>query len=74
MNLVYSFKTNIIFSILLYQVFFPIIAHEHYYLIVFNILKGTSVIIDNIDSVETYEEKYKEIYEFVVRNTILVIF
>ncbi|PWA67717.1 hypothetical protein CTI12_AA316580 [Artemisia annua] len=46
-------------------VFFPIISHDHYYLIVFNIIKGTSVIIDNSDSDGTYEGKYKENYEFV---------
>ncbi|PWA37771.1 hypothetical protein CTI12_AA576340 [Artemisia annua] len=46
-------------------VFFPIISHDLYYLIVFNIIKGTSVIIDNSDSDGTYEGKYKENYEFV---------
>ncbi|PWA34501.1 Peptidase C48, SUMO/Sentrin/Ubl1 [Artemisia annua] len=30
--------------------FFPIIAHEHFYLIVFNLEKGTSVILDNSNS------------------------
>ncbi|GJY73946.1 hypothetical protein Tco_0478377 [Tanacetum coccineum] len=29
------------------MVFFPIIAHEYYYLIVFNFLKGNTIIIDN---------------------------
>ncbi|PWA59440.1 hypothetical protein CTI12_AA391600 [Artemisia annua] len=46
-------------------VFFPIIAHDHYYLIVFNIFKGASVIIDNSDSGGTYEGKYKENYDLV---------
>ncbi|PWA40731.1 hypothetical protein CTI12_AA560210 [Artemisia annua] len=38
--------------------FFPIIAHEHFYLVVFNISKGTSVIIDN--SPKAYDAKYKK--------------
>ncbi|PWA89316.1 ulp1 protease family, C-terminal catalytic domain-containing protein [Artemisia annua] len=43
--------------------FFPIIAHEHFYLIVFNLEKGTSVILDNSNSGATYESKYsKEIH------------
>ncbi|GKC46760.1 ulp1 protease family, C-terminal catalytic domain-containing protein [Tanacetum coccineum] len=41
--------------------FFPIIAHEHYYLVVFNFLKGTTVIIDNLKTLMTYEAKYKEV-------------
>ena len=51
--------------------FFPILAHDHYYLIVFNIYKGASVIIDNSHSAGTYEEKYKDKYDLVVRKTIL---
>ncbi|GKD80202.1 ulp1 protease family, C-terminal catalytic domain-containing protein, partial [Tanacetum coccineum] len=39
--------------------FFPIIAHEHYYLVVFNFLKGNTVIIDNSRTQMTYETKYK---------------
>ena len=50
------------------QVFFPIIASEHYYLIVFNIQKGYAVIIDNSESDATYDGKYKDIYELVVRT------
>nr|GEW91189.1 hypothetical protein [Tanacetum cinerariifolium] len=38
------------------------IAHEHYYLIVFNILKGTTVIIDNSKTLMTCEAKYNEVY------------
>ncbi|PWA97364.1 Peptidase C48, SUMO/Sentrin/Ubl1 [Artemisia annua] len=38
--------------------FFPIIAQEHFYLVVFNISKGTSVIIDN--SPKAYDAKYKK--------------
>ncbi|PWA77955.1 hypothetical protein CTI12_AA221260 [Artemisia annua] len=38
--------------------FFPIIAHEHFYLVVFNISKGTIVIIDN--SPKAYDAKYKK--------------
>ncbi|PWA38382.1 hypothetical protein CTI12_AA581920 [Artemisia annua] len=49
-------------------VFFPIISHDHYYPIVFNIIKGTSVIIDNSDSDGTYEGKYKENYEYVGKS------
>ncbi|PWA54497.1 ulp1 protease family, C-terminal catalytic domain-containing protein [Artemisia annua] len=40
--------------------FFPIIAHEHFYLIVFNLEKGTSVILDNSNSGATYESKYSK--------------
>ncbi|PWA77327.1 Peptidase C48, SUMO/Sentrin/Ubl1 [Artemisia annua] len=40
--------------------FFPIIAHEHFYLVVFNLPKGTSVIIDNSSSGATYESKYSK--------------
>ncbi|GJY15205.1 peptidase C48, SUMO/sentrin/Ubl1 [Tanacetum coccineum] len=45
--------------------FFPIIAHGHYYLIVFNIKTGKSVIIDNSESDATYVGKYKDNVEFV---------
>ncbi|GKA46848.1 peptidase C48, SUMO/sentrin/Ubl1 [Tanacetum coccineum] len=48
--------------------FFPIIAHGHYYLIVFNLKTGKSVIIDNSESDATYEGKYKDNVEFVNRN------
>ncbi|GKF23613.1 ulp1 protease family, C-terminal catalytic domain-containing protein [Tanacetum coccineum] len=44
--------------------FFPIIAHGHYYLIVFNLKPGQAVIIDNSDSDATYEGKYKDNYNF----------
>ncbi|PWA66292.1 hypothetical protein CTI12_AA334370 [Artemisia annua] len=37
--------------------FFSIIAHHHYYLVVFNLFKGTSVIIDNSISGATYDSK-----------------
>ncbi|GKF55585.1 hypothetical protein Tco_0165925, partial [Tanacetum coccineum] len=46
--------------------FFPIIAHGHYYLIVFNLKTGKAVIIDNSESDATYEGKYKDNVEFVV--------
>ncbi|GJV36658.1 peptidase C48, SUMO/sentrin/Ubl1 [Tanacetum coccineum] len=45
--------------------FFPIIAHGHYYLIVFNLKTGKPVIIDNNESDATYEGKYKDNVEFV---------
>nr|GEX84796.1 peptidase C48, SUMO/sentrin/Ubl1 [Tanacetum cinerariifolium] len=45
--------------------FFPIIAHGHYYLIVFNLKTAKPVIIDNSESDATYEEKYKDNVEFV---------
>ena len=50
------------------QVFFPIISSEHYYLIVFNIQKGNAVIIDNSDSDATYDGKYKDNFDLVVRT------
>ncbi|GJS59522.1 hypothetical protein Tco_0654306 [Tanacetum coccineum] len=40
------------------KAFFPIIAHEHYYLVVFNFFKGTTVIIDNSKTPMSYEAKY----------------
>ncbi|GJU42009.1 peptidase C48, SUMO/sentrin/Ubl1 [Tanacetum coccineum] len=46
--------------------FFPIIAHGHYYLIVFNLKTGKAVIIDNSESDATYEGKYKDNVEFVL--------
>ncbi|GJY67401.1 hypothetical protein Tco_0469639 [Tanacetum coccineum] len=48
--------------------FFPIIAHGHYYLIVFNLKTGKAVIIDNSESDATYEGKYKDNVEFVMDN------
>nr|GEW74800.1 hypothetical protein [Tanacetum cinerariifolium] len=45
--------------------FFPIIAHEHYYLVVFNFLKGNTVIIDNSETKMTYEAKYKTVCELL---------
>ncbi|GJU01445.1 ulp1 protease family, C-terminal catalytic domain-containing protein [Tanacetum coccineum] len=45
--------------------FFPIIAHEHYYLVVFNLLKDTSVIIDNLKSSQTYDTKYKQVCDLL---------
>nr|GEU99075.1 hypothetical protein [Tanacetum cinerariifolium] len=45
--------------------FFPIIAHGHYYLIVFNLKTRKLVIIDNNESDATYEGKYKDNVEFV---------
>ncbi|PWA37056.1 hypothetical protein CTI12_AA594850 [Artemisia annua] len=45
--------------------FFPIIAHHHYYLVVFNLLKGTSVIIDNSNSGQTYDAKYKHVCDLL---------
>ena len=47
-------------------VFFPIIAHDHYYVIVFNLDKGQAVILDNSDSDADYDGKYKKIFDFVV--------
>ncbi|GJZ60565.1 peptidase C48, SUMO/sentrin/Ubl1 [Tanacetum coccineum] len=46
--------------------FFPIIAHGHYYLIVFNLKTGKAVIIDNSESDATYDGKYKDNVEFVL--------
>nr|GEU49575.1 ulp1 protease family, C-terminal catalytic domain-containing protein [Tanacetum cinerariifolium] len=45
--------------------FFPIIAHEHYYLVVFNFLKGNTVIIGNSNTRMTYEAKYKTLCELL---------
>nr|GEY67890.1 hypothetical protein [Tanacetum cinerariifolium] len=45
--------------------FFPIIAHEHYYLVVFNFLKGNTVIIDNSKTKMTYDAEYKTICELL---------
>nr|GEW71654.1 hypothetical protein [Tanacetum cinerariifolium] len=45
--------------------FFPIIAHEHYYLVVFNFLKGNTVIIDNSKTKMTYDAKYKTVCELL---------
>ncbi|GJV20198.1 ulp1 protease family, C-terminal catalytic domain-containing protein [Tanacetum coccineum] len=46
--------------------FFPIIAHEHYYLVVFNLLKGNTVIIDNSRTHMTYDVKYKTVCELLI--------
>ncbi|GJW19708.1 hypothetical protein Tco_0027144 [Tanacetum coccineum] len=46
--------------------FFPIIAHEHYYLVVFNFLKGNTVIIDNSKTRMTYDAKYKTVCELLI--------
>ncbi|PWA47025.1 Peptidase C48, SUMO/Sentrin/Ubl1 [Artemisia annua] len=51
--------------------FFPIIAHHHYYLVVFNLLKGTSVIIDNSNSGQTYDAKYKHVCDLLLNRTII---
>nr|GEV16643.1 ulp1 protease family, C-terminal catalytic domain-containing protein [Tanacetum cinerariifolium] len=45
--------------------FFPIISHEHYYLVVFNFLKGNTVIIDNSKTKMTYDTKYKIVCELL---------
>nr|GEY39698.1 ulp1 protease family, C-terminal catalytic domain-containing protein [Tanacetum cinerariifolium] len=45
--------------------FFSIIAHEHYYLVVFNFLKGNTVIIDNSKTKMTYDAKYKTVCELL---------
>ena len=58
--------TILIFFLIFIQAFFPIIAHEHFYLVVFNITKGTSVIIDN--SPKTYEAKYSKECDVLVSN------
>lgn len=47
-------------------VFFPIIAHEHYYVIVFDLEKGHAIILDNSISDGDYDGKYKAIFVFVV--------
>ncbi|PWA41970.1 hypothetical protein CTI12_AA548360 [Artemisia annua] len=49
-------------------VFFSIISSDNYYLIVFNIQKGNTVIIDNSELDATYDGKYKDNYELVVRT------
>ncbi|GKA23445.1 ulp1 protease family, C-terminal catalytic domain-containing protein [Tanacetum coccineum] len=46
-------------------VFFSIIDHEHYYLVVFNFLKGNTVIIDNSKTQMTYDAKYKTVCELL---------
>ncbi|PWA57785.1 hypothetical protein CTI12_AA406470 [Artemisia annua] len=46
-------------------VFFPIIAHGHYYVTVFDLEKGHAVILDNNISDGDYDGKYKEIFVFV---------
>ncbi|PWA79650.1 ulp1 protease family, C-terminal catalytic domain-containing protein [Artemisia annua] len=52
------FKTQII-------VFFPILAYEHFYVIVINIRNGYAVILDNLKSDAPYDGKYKKVFEFV---------
>nr|GEU60934.1 hypothetical protein [Tanacetum cinerariifolium] len=47
------------------RAFFPIIFHEHYYLVVFNFLKGNTVIIDNSKTKMTYDVKYKTVCELL---------
>nr|GFA53792.1 ulp1 protease family, C-terminal catalytic domain-containing protein [Tanacetum cinerariifolium] len=47
------------------MVFIPIISHEHYYLVVFNFLKGNTVIIDNSKTQMTYDAKYKTVCELL---------
>nr|GEZ59685.1 ulp1 protease family, C-terminal catalytic domain-containing protein [Tanacetum cinerariifolium] len=46
------------------MVFFPIIAHEHY-LVVFNFLKGNTVIIGNSKTQMTYDKKYETVCELL---------
>ncbi|PWA80134.1 hypothetical protein CTI12_AA197920 [Artemisia annua] len=46
-------------------VFFPIMAHAHYYVIVFDLEKGNAVILDNSISDADYDGKYKDIFVFV---------
>lgn len=55
------------------QVFFPIIAQGHYYLIIYNLHNGKSVVVDNSESDAPYDDKYKENVDFVVRNTYFII-
>nr|GEZ55531.1 ulp1 protease family, C-terminal catalytic domain-containing protein [Tanacetum cinerariifolium] len=45
--------------------FFTIIAHEHYYLVVFNFLKDNTVIIGNSKTKMTYDAKYKTVCELL---------
>ena len=47
-------------------VFFPIVVHDHYYVIVFDLEKGKSVILDNSISDADYDGKYKKVVDFVV--------
>nr|GEW74798.1 ulp1 protease family, C-terminal catalytic domain-containing protein [Tanacetum cinerariifolium] len=48
--------------------FFPIISLEHYYLVVFNFLKGNTVINDNSKTKMTYDAKYKTVCELLVKK------
>jgi hypothetical protein len=48
------------------MVFFPIIAHGHYYVIVFDLEKDHAIIRDNSISDGDYDGKYKAIFVFVV--------
>ncbi|GJS02271.1 reverse transcriptase domain-containing protein [Tanacetum coccineum] len=45
--------------------FFPICASGHFYLVVFNIKKGSMIILDNSDYGETYTSKYKDACELL---------
>ncbi|GKB01032.1 ulp1 protease family, C-terminal catalytic domain-containing protein, partial [Tanacetum coccineum] len=45
--------------------FFPICASGHFYLVVFNIKKGSMIILDNSDCGETYTSKYKDACELL---------
>lgn len=56
----------LIFFLIFIRAFFTIIAHEHFYSVVFNIRKGTSVIIDN--SLKTYDAKYSKECDVLVSN------
>ena len=47
-------------------VFFPIVVHDHYYVIVFDLEKGNSLILDNSISDADYDGKYKKVVDFVV--------
>ncbi|PWA57465.1 Peptidase C48, SUMO/Sentrin/Ubl1 [Artemisia annua] len=46
-------------------VFFPILAYEHFYVIVFNIRNGYAIILDNLKSDAPNDGKYKKVFEFV---------
>ncbi|PWA99486.1 hypothetical protein CTI12_AA002730 [Artemisia annua] len=46
-------------------VFIPIIAHAHYYVIVFDLEKGQAVILDNSIYGGDYDGKYRKIFVFV---------
>lgn len=48
------------------QVFFPIISHGHYFLIVFNLKKAAFNIIDNSAATTEYSPKYEPVASVVV--------